>query len=208
MKCDGCLFDLDGTLWNATEAIARAWELALKDEPDIQRLPTLREVESVMGMGPEELMHTLFPYLSGKRSRELFEKCTQAENVLLRQSGGKLYPGVEEMLEKLSQRLPLAVVSNCNVGYIPSFLEAHHLEKYFTDQECAGKTGLDKAANIRLVVERNQLKAPVYVGDTEIDRASAEKAGVPFIHAAYGFGTVSGTPKIEKPLDLLTLLDA
>ena len=36
MKYDGILFDLDGTLWDATEAIAVSWAQALRDAPDVE----------------------------------------------------------------------------------------------------------------------------------------------------------------------------
>ena len=56
------------------------------------------------------------------------------------------------------------------------------------DFECFGNTGLLKDENISLVVKRNNLKAPVYVGDTQGDYEACKKAGIPFIWAAYGFG--------------------
>ena len=37
-------------------------------------------------------------------------------------------------------------------------------------------------------MERNGLAKAVYVGDTERDMHSAHSAGIPFIHASYGFG--------------------
>jgi phosphoglycolate phosphatase len=40
------------------------------------------------------------------------------------------------------------------------------------------------------------------VGDTDWDYQAAQRAGVPFIHAAYGFGTVEGAPRLEKLSDL------
>ena len=53
------------------------------------------------------------------------------------------------------------------------------------------------------MVRRNNLSGAVYVGDTELDRISAETAGVPFIFAAYGFGTADGAEyRIEKISDL------
>ena len=206
MKYDGILFDLDGTLWNATESIWESWKLALKDVPDVERPPTVQELEGVMGMTPEALMKTLFPYLSTERGLELFDRCCEVENAYLRQHGGVLYEGLEEMLSTLSQAVPLFIVSNCNDGYISCFLEAHKLEKYFRDWECNGVTGLQKWGNIQLVVERNHLERPVYVGDTVIDRDAAEKAGVPFIHAGYGFGKVEGAVSAGSPLKLLELL--
>lgn len=57
------------------------------------------------------------------------------------------------------------------------------------------------------MVERNHLQAPVYVGDTAMDQEAAGKAGVPFFHAAYGFGKVQGAAaQLQKPLDLLALV--
>lgn len=206
MNCDGVLFDLDGTLWDATEAIAASWEIALRDAEDVDHCPTAAELEGVMGMTAEQLMAALFPQLSEKRAMELFDKCCQVENEYLRAHGGKLYPGVEELLRRLSRRLPLAVVSNCNLDYIPCFLEAHGLAPYFRDWECIGRTGLPKWENIRLTARRNGLRSPIYVGDTHMDREAAEKAGVPFVHAAYGFGTVPGAVSIREPLELLDLL--
>lgn len=202
MKYDGILFDLDGTLWNATEAIAASWEIALRDAPDIPAPPTVKQLEGVMGMTAERLMATLFPGITPERGQELFDRCCEVENDYLLAHGGLLYDGTEDMLRELSQKLPLFVVSNCNREYIPCFLEAHRLGGYFQDWECIGRTGLPKWDNIKLVVERNHLSAPVYVGDTEMDREAAEKAGVPFIHAAYGFGSVPGAAKIDRPADL------
>lgn len=206
MNCDGVLFDLDGTLWNATEGLARSWAEALRTVPDVKRAPTVKELEGVMGMTAESLVATLFPYLPQSRGLEIFELCCAAENQYLTDHGGKLYQGVRELLETLSKKLPLFIVSNCNHGYIESFLTAHGLAPYFQDYEYIGRTGLEKSENIRLVVERNGLKRPVYVGDTQLDRTSAEQAGVPFIHAAYGFGKVDCPQKIDRPLGLLELV--
>lgn len=38
------------------------------------------------------------------------------------------------------------------------FFKAHKLDKYFIDYECPGRTGLPKGENIKLIVERNNLK--------------------------------------------------
>lgn len=48
--------------------------------------------------------------------------------------------------------------------------------------------GKYKAENIELLVRRNRLASPVYVGDTQGDADASREAGVPFIFAAYGFG--------------------
>lgn len=206
MKYDGVLFDLDGTLWDATEGIAASWAVALADEPDVPRGPTQAELEKVMGLTAQQLVGVIFPQVSLERGLALFDKCCRAENEYLRVHGGKLYEGVADTVKALAEKLPLCIVSNCNLGYIPSFLEAHGLEEYFADSECSGGTGKIKWENIKLVVERNGFKSPVYIGDTELDCQSAQMAGVPFIHAAYGFGKAEGFPAVRRPAELLDLL--
>ena len=58
----------------------------------------------------------------------------------------------------------------------------------FLDYEEWERTGLTKGENIRLVMERNGYRKAVYVGDTRKDQEAAQAAGIPFVHAAYGFG--------------------
>lgn len=70
-------------------------------------------------------------------------------------------------------------------------------------------TGLNKDENIKLIVKRNNLKNPVYVGDTQGDFLACKNANVPFIFAAYGFGSVEAqncVAVINKPAELLEIL--
>lgn len=198
MKYDAVIFDLDGTLWNATQGIAESWSHVLENQPDIDAVPTVEQLESVMGMTSEALMATLFPKISPERGQELFSLCCADELIYLRAHGGVVYEGVRETLGKLCKQLPLFIVSNCNNGYIECFLEAHQMYPYVRDWECIGRTGRQKADNIKLIVEAHQLKAPVYVGDTILDKNAADQAGVPFIHAGYGFGQVDNVPRISS----------
>ena len=45
------------------------------------------------------------------------------------------------------------------------------------------------------------------MGDTALDCRSAQEAGVPFIHAAYGFGQAEGVPAIHSLEALPSLLE-
>ena len=48
----------------------------------------------------------------------------------------------------------------------------------------------------------------VYVGDTQGDYNAASAAGVPFLHAAYGFGTIDRpVPSVERFTDLPAAVD-
>lgn len=61
----------------------------------------------------------------------------------------------------------------------------------FKDYECNGNTGLSKGENIELIININNIKNAVYVGDTISDREACKYAKIPFIYASYGFGKVT-----------------
>lgn len=191
MKYDGILFDLDGTLWDASEVTAEAWARTLGENTFATPAVPL-DAESIrcyMGMTNEELASVIFPDLPFKVGYSLIEEASALENVILRERGGRLYAGLHEVLRKLTERgLKLFIVSNCQAGYIESFLAAHGLERYFTAFECSGSTGKSKGVNILDIISRNALRFPVFVGDTTSDAGGAQFAGIPFIYARYGLG--------------------
>jgi len=190
MKYDGIIFDLDGTLWDSTEGICSTWNQVLSKYPQIKTEITLEKLYSCMGLLMEAIAERLFPQLDKKMQLKLLQECCELENSYLAKHGGILYPQLEETIAKLAETHKLFIVSNCQDGYIQSFFAAHKLDKYFTDFESAGKTGLSKGENNKLVIERNQLKNAIYVGDTLGDAKSAIDANIPFVFARYGFGDV------------------
>lgn len=141
-----------------------------------------------MGLPMDEIARRMFPICLETEQQRLLEECCQVEHEVLEKRGGKLYPQVEETLQALSRKFPLFIVSNCEDGYIQCFFRSMGLEKYFKDIECFGATGLSKGENNKLIIRRNGLKQPVYVGDTQGDSQAARQAGIPFVFARYGFG--------------------
>ena len=124
----------------------------------------------------------------------------EEERKLLLKDGGTLYKDLESTLQTLSKSYSLFIVSNCQCGYIETFLEYHKLSKYFKDFECAGNTRLAKGENIKSVMKRNNLVHPVYVGDTQGDCDAAKLANIPFVFASYGFGKVDGYDYVIKEI--------
>ena len=200
---DSIIFDLDGTLWDARENVCASWNVVLAERwPELGQL-TVEQFSAQMGKMMPDIGRALFPQLTPEQSNEVVDACGLFENEYVAGHGGVLYEDLEQVLDELSGKYRLFVVSNCQSGYIEAFMTAHNLKKYFTDIECFGNTELTKAENIRLVVERNGLVCPVYVGDTALDASSAADAGVPFIWASYGYGDVTDyAGKIERPADL------
>ena len=182
------IFDLDGTLWDATGQTLSIWNEVFAQRPGISLRLTPSAFRRLMGKTMEEIGALLFPRKSITERNAIMDLCGQQEVLSLRQTGGRLYDGVEETLSTLQKEFPLMIVSNCQSGYVSAFLEAHRLGGYFCDFEESGRTGKSKSDNIRLIMERNHIDQAVYVGDTAGDQLAARRAGIPFIFAAYGFG--------------------
>ncbi len=204
---DNYIFDLDGTLWNAVSIIKETWNIILNDyNSELRPEITEEELGSCMGLQLHEISQRLFPMLDKKEQKFLMDSCCRLENQMLAKHGGRLYEGTMETLEKLKKRAELFIVSNCQCGYIEAFFEGNKTGSFFSDFECAGNTGMGKAENIELIIKRNNLKNCVYIGDTEGDRQGAVGAKIPFIYAAYGFGTVKQYDyRIDKFSELVNL---
>ncbi|TYS19057.1 HAD family hydrolase [Rossellomorea vietnamensis] len=203
---DSIIFDLDGTLWDSMDTVLTAWNSITKEHPKVAREFTREEFSFTMGLQIQEIGEQLFPSLSEVEREALLKECCDLESEYLGNQGGDLYDKVEEVLGVLAGKYKLYIVSNCQDGYIEAFYKYHELEKYFMDYENPGRTGLSKGENIKLIMKRNNLSSPVYVGDTEGDLRAAEYAGMPFVYAKYGFGeTKEWDYSIEKFEELTDL---
>lgn len=204
---DSIIFDVDGTFWDSTAIVARAWNKVLAEQTSMTPNLTPLRLKQLFGRTLPDIAAILFAGESKERQLSLIDACAEEEHRALLQTPAPLYEGLRETIVCLSQSYPLYIVSNCEAGYIEVFLEATGMGSYFKGHLCPGDTGNAKASNIAQIVRENQLNAPVYVGDTQGDCTASYEAGVPFIHAAYGFGTCDRCiGKIEKPLDLVSLL--
>lgn len=208
MKKQGIIFDMDGTLWDSAEGVAKAWSSVVARQYTKGRVITTEEIQSVMGKTMDVIAAELFPELPTDEREDLLQLCCENENEYLRIHGGILYPDLENTLKELQEKYPLYIVSNCQSGYIEAFLEYYGFSSYFEDIECYGNNGLEKSDNIKDVVERNGLDDAVYVGDIQGDYDASQTAGVRFIHAAYGFGTINEyVPAIESLPELPAQVD-
>ena len=193
IKTDVLLLDVDGTLWDSTSIVAKAWNKAAREtgfedlnvEPDV--------LKGLFGKTMDEIAYALVPGASKEKRDELMDRCVIYEQQALEEDPCRIcYPGVIDTIKYLSERLPLAIVSNCQSGYIELFMKKTGLtSREIHDKECFGDTGNGKTSNILSVMERNGYKKAYYVGDTEGDRIAVREAGIGFISADYGFGDPS-----------------
>ena len=179
MNFDYLIFDVDGTLWDTTEIVARSWNYTL-EKLRFERQPlTASDLKQEFGKPMDIIAADLFPQLPAAKGY---------------------------VFSRLSSNHKLFIVSNCQSGYIELFLKKNNLRNYITDIECYGNTKKSKGENIRLLLNRHPSGTACYIGDTAGDYCASKEAGVPFIFASYGFGDVPEAQiRISHFSDLLTL---
>lgn len=200
------IFDLDGTIWDARHTVLKTWnEVFLKfgfDEVSLEELTLytgLEQHEIIMN-----LLNTNYENACKLSSLLAIEEQKKIDDI-----GGVLYPDVKNSLFELNKKFNLYIVSNCQDGYIESFLKYYELNNLFIDYESAGKTKKSKEKNIKLLMNRNQIINAVYIGDTEGDNLASKSNNIPFVYAKYGFGNVKSFDYvIHKFSELLSIFNA
>lgn len=204
---DGIIFDVDGTIWDSTDPVAEAWNLAIEKNSPLDVRVDRQILSRLFGKTMTEIGDALFPMIEdADRRAALLDACYNYENLYLEEHPGTLYEGVTETIRSLSEKYSLFIVSNCQCGYIEVVMKSTGIGPYIKDHLCFGETQTPKGETIRTLMERNGLKDVVYVGDTQGDADACRAAGVPFIFAEFGFGDVPDAEiKIQKFSDLKTL---
>lgn len=208
MICDGVILDIDGTIWNTTEIVAEAWNKAIDENyPQVPHVSS-DILKQQFGKTMDVIADNLFTCLNSVEKKILLDKCCEYEQKYIEENTADItYPKVVETINKLAEKVKLYIVSNCQKGYIELIMKKNQIEKCISDSECFGNNNKEKWENIRLICKRNNLKNPVYVGDTQGDYLACVKADVPFIWASYGFGKPDNYfMKIENFSELLEIL--
>ncbi len=187
LKPDSLIFDMDGTLWDAVDTYASSWNLTF-EKLQIQRIVNRNELMGVMGMEGKKLTKVLLPDLDDDHAMDVYLDVNETRRQILPISGGNMYPNVSEGIKLLATKYKVFVLSNCAVGIIPLFIKWAGIEDVVTDYMAYGENNMPKHHNMRLMIDKHQLKSPVYVGDTQGDAEQTRMAGIPFIFVSYGFG--------------------
>lgn len=186
------IFDLDGTLWDSSFQVAEAWNEVLSAYSPSSPLLTRDDVLAQMGLVMEDIARNITPPTLEEEKREQFIiDCFRREIDFLSIHPGHLFDKEEETLALLKQKgFPLFIVSNCQSGYIETYLKALKAP-YFSGHLCFDDTKKPKSVTIRTLMERHSIQDAFYIGDTATDEQACKEAGVPFLFASYGFGKAS-----------------
>lgn len=178
---------MDGTLWDNVHTYVLAWNAAFEKQGHDVTV-TRESLMRLMGKEARELLNAIIPDASIDDQDILFDDVIVQYNRLVPTMEPIIYPGVYEGLGKLYTKYKLLLLSNCEEGGLVNFMNHTKTTHLFLDYMEHGQNNMPKSHNINLLRERNNLKNPVYIGDTDGDRRESALAGVPFVFVTYGFG--------------------
>ena len=82
-----------------------------------------------------DIADSLFKDIPENIRYEIFEECLSYENEYLFKNGANVYDGVEDVFKELNKKYNVFIVSNCQEGYLRTFLEYYDFNKYVLDYE-------------------------------------------------------------------------
>ena len=207
MKFESLIFDIDGTLWDSRALVAEGYNIQLKKEGLEHLFVDAETLKTLFGKVMTEIADSIFASIPVPERYALMDRCMETENKYLFENPCNIgYPGVKETLAELAKNHRLFIVSNSQCGYPELCIEKLGLGDYIQGHLCFGDTGTTKGKTIRALMEQYGIENAAYIGDTQGDYEATVEAGIPFIFAAYGFGSPDAwVAKIEKIEDLLKL---
>ena len=205
-------FDLDGTLTDSAPGIIHSVQYALKkygieaEENDLRSFigpPLVHSFQERFGFDHDKALEAVAYY------REYFTAGGMFEN--------SVYPGVEEMLQKLKEEgLMLAVATSKPEFFSKQILEHFALTRYF---DFIGGAAMDETRTTKVEVLSYALQElqvdpakAVMIGDRENDMEAASLLGTESIGVLYGYGSKEELANAgaivfaETPMDICRII--
>nr|WP_198007427.1 HAD-IA family hydrolase [Prevotella sp. oral taxon 472] len=186
---DSYIFDLDGTLLDTLTDLAASCNYALLQHGMAQR--TIDEVRMFVGNGVKKLMERAIPDgLANPQFDEVYQ-CFRQHYLKHGLDHTAPYPGVLPMLAELKRRnKKIAVVSNkfyrateelCK-HFFNQYVEVAIGEREGIKKKPAPDTVLEALAQLGVTGDN-----AVYIGDSDVDIATANNCQLPCISVLWGF---------------------
>ena len=190
MNFESLIFDIDGTLWDSREVVAKGYNMQLADEGLEHFFVDAEILKTVFGKVTSEIADILFAELPPEERYPLIERCMKREDEVLHNDPCNMaYPNVKETLEQLAKSHRLFIVSNSECGYPELCVKKLGIEHLISGHLCYGDTLTCKGETIKKLMEDHDITSACYIGDTMGDMEASDYAGIPFVFCTYGFGT-------------------
>lgn len=213
MKYQAIIWDLDGTLLDTLQDLTASVNAALQAHGCPAR--TLEEVRSFVGNGVRNLMLRAVPEGREDVDFEALFRDFRAHYAAHYNDTTAPYPGVMEVLRTLHERgIALAVVSNKLDSAVKALCTRHFgslIPVAIGDRE--GVPRKPAPDSVFRAMELLGTADALYIGDSEVDIATAKNAGLPCICVSWGFRSeevlrAAGAERIAPDADaLMALLD-
>ncbi len=189
MSKKAAVFDMDGTILNTLEDLKDTLNYALQQAG--YETHTLEEVRSYVGNGIRRMIECAVPEGTGA------EECDRVQAFFMpyyqQHCADKTcaYPGITELLQHFrAEGILTAVVSNKADSAVQDLVEVYF--KGLFDVAVGEQAGIRKKPAPDMVEKALDAlgvkkEEAVYIGDSEVDMATAENAGLDRIVVAWGF---------------------
>ena len=177
------IFDLDGTLLDTLDDLHNAvnYALAAFGYPARSR----GEIRQFVGNGAAQLLALSVPEgVDSAPVLAVFQEYYRSHSRICTAP----YPGVPEAMRQLGQKYPMAVVSNKPDRAVKD-LCAELFPGVYARGEAADCSRKPDPAMVRQAMAAIGVEKCIYIGDSEVDIATAKNAGVPCISVLWGFRT-------------------
>ena len=213
-KYEAVIFDLDGTLLNTLEDLKDSVNYGLQ-KYDMQER-TLEEIRRFVGNGIQRLIQLAVPKGTGlEEENKVFDAFKEYYKVHCNDKTD-LYPGISNLLAELKKRgFAMAIVSNKLQEGVDALSRQYF--KTYLDVAIGAREGIQKKPAPDSVIEALRLldipkERAVYVGDSEVDIATAQNAQMDCITVTWGFRSrkeqeaAGADIFVDKPEEIIPLL--
>jgi len=182
------VFDLDGVLIDSKANMEKSFNSLETGKPFEDTTNTFPSYFKHIGKPFKDILTEMGILTDQDELMERYNKASEENGHMI-----KFYKGVEKHLQHLkAEGKKLAVVTSKHSGRAHAILDALDVEFdaiVCPDNEWRGKPAPDQLL-IALAHCNVDPKDAVYVGDMQVDMDCADRAGVDFIYAEYGYGDI------------------
>lgn len=209
------IFDLDGTLLNTLEDLRDGVNYALTLNGYPKR--SLEEIRTFVGNGIAKLIERAVPGGITEEARtKVFREFRSYYTEHCRVKTGP-YDGIIELLKYLKEHgFLMAIVSNKNdaaVRELAKYYFKNYIEVAIGEREGIQKKPAPDSVYEAMRVLGVEKENTVYIGDSEVDRATAANAGLDCISVTWGFRDEKMLRElkpeylIHKPEEVIQIVD-
>lgn len=212
MSYDTYIFDLDGTLLDTLQDLATSVNYALRQHHMPEH--SIDDVRRFVGNGVRRLMERAVPEGTADPAFEAAFAAFREYYMEHSLDTTRPYDGIPELIHELKQRgCRMAVVSNKMMAATQELV--HHffpeIEVAIGEHEAEGIRKKPAPDTVFAAMKQLGQGSAVYVGDSDVDLATARNSGLPCISVLWGFRdrefllAHGATTFVERPMDILDI---